>query len=96
MFDCILPRASTKRRVAFTSIGKLQMRRGKYKLDDSALIQIVVVPVVQVIPGLNLHHLTKANEILGWQLMAIHNLKFYHRLMADMHCNLGGSLFKFI
>ena len=37
MFDCILPVEQAQRGVAFTSIGKLQMRRGIYKLDDTAL-----------------------------------------------------------
>jgi queuine tRNA-ribosyltransferase len=84
MFDCILPVEQAQRGVAFTSIGKLQMRRGKYKLDDSALDPNCNCPCCANYSRSYLHHLTKANEILGWQLMAIHNLKFYHELMADM------------
>ena len=84
MFDCILPVEQAQRGVAFTSIGKLQMRRGIYKLDDTPLDPNCSCPCCSSYSRSYLHHLTKANEILGWQLMAIHNLGFYHRLMADM------------
>ena len=84
MFDCILPVEQAQRGVAFTSIGKLQMRRGIYKLDDTALDPNCSCPCCASYSRSYLHHLTKSNEILGWQLMAIHNLKFYHGLMADM------------
>ncbi|MBK8396867.1 MAG: tRNA guanosine(34) transglycosylase Tgt [Leptospiraceae bacterium] len=84
MFDCILPVEQAQRGVAFTSIGKLQMRRGIYKLDDTALDPNCQCPCCSSYSRSYLHHLTKSNEILGWQLMAIHNLGFYHRLMADM------------
>lgn len=84
MFDCILPVEQAQRGVAFTSIGKLQLRRGIYKLDDTALDPNCQCPCCSSYSRSYLHHLTKSNEILGWQLMAIHNLGFYHRLMADM------------
>ena len=84
MFDCILPVEQAQRGVAFTSIGKLQMRRGIYKLDDTSLDPNCSCPCCASYSRSYLHHLTKSNEILGWQLMAIHNLKFYHGLMADM------------
>ncbi|MBP6740065.1 MAG: tRNA guanosine(34) transglycosylase Tgt [Leptospiraceae bacterium] len=84
MFDCILPTEQAQRGVAFTSVGKLQMRRGIYKLDDRTLDPNCSCPCCVSYSRSYLHHLTKANENLGWQLMAIHNLGFYHRLMADM------------
>jgi queuine tRNA-ribosyltransferase len=31
-----------------------------------------------------LHHLTKARETLGWQLLGKHNLHFYHQLMREI------------
>jgi predicted PurR-regulated permease PerM len=31
-----------------------------------------------------LHHLIKSDELLGWHLLSIHNLTFYHRLMAGI------------
>jgi queuine tRNA-ribosyltransferase len=31
-----------------------------------------------------LHHLQRINEMLGAQLNTLHNLSFYHRLMAGL------------
>ena len=31
-----------------------------------------------------IHHLIKSDEILGWHLLGIHNMTFYHRLMREM------------
>ena len=93
MFDCILPVEQAQRGVAFTSIGKLQMRRGIYKLDDIALDPNCSCPCCASYSRSYLHHLTKSNEILGWQLMAIHNLKFYHGLMADMRTAILDNTF---
>lgn len=93
MFDCILPVEQAQRGVAFTSIGKLQMRRGVYKLDDTALDPNCQCPCCASYSRSYLHHLTKSNEILGWQLMAIHNLGFYHRLMADMRNSILNDTF---
>ncbi len=93
MFDCILPVEQAQRGVAFTSIGKLQMRRGIYKLDDTSLDPNCDCPCCASYSRSYLHHLTKANEILGWQLIAIHNLKFYHSLMADMRSAILDNTF---
>ncbi|HNC57693.1 MAG TPA: tRNA guanosine(34) transglycosylase Tgt, partial [Leptospiraceae bacterium] len=84
MFDCILPVEQAQRSVAFTSLGKLQMRRGKYKLDDTVLDPSCDCVCCKNYSRAYLHHLYKANEFLGWHLMAIHNLTYYHRLMASM------------
>lgn len=84
MFDCILPVEQAQRSVVFTSLGKLQMRRGKYKLDDTVLDPNCDCICCQNYSRAYLHHLHKANEFLGWHLMAIHNLTYYHRLMEAM------------
>jgi queuine tRNA-ribosyltransferase len=39
------------------------------------------------------HHLYAANEILGTILGAIHNVRFYQRLMADMRAAIVANRF---
>ena len=84
MFDCILPTALAQRGVAFTSIGKLQLRRGVYKLSQDALDPACGCATCRDYSRAYLHHLIKADELLGWQLIATHNLTFYHSLMAQI------------
>ncbi|MDR3606628.1 MAG: tRNA guanosine(34) transglycosylase Tgt [Oligoflexia bacterium] len=84
MFDCILPSALAQRGVAFTSVGKLQLRRGVYKFSEEPLDPDCGCATCVNYSRAYLHHLYKAEEVVGWKLLASHNLTFYHRLMAEM------------
>jgi queuine tRNA-ribosyltransferase len=35
-----------------------------------------------------LHHLNKSDEVLGWHLISLHNIHFYHQLMAEMRASI--------
>ena len=84
MFDCIMPVALGQRGVAFTSRGKFQMGRGVYKFSEEALDPDCGCNACRQYSRAYLHHLVKTDEILGWQLLSIHNLTFYHDLMRSM------------
>ncbi|MDZ4725677.1 MAG: tRNA guanosine(34) transglycosylase Tgt [Leptospira sp.] len=84
MFDCTIPVELAQRGVAFTSLGKLQIHRGIYKFSDAKLDPNCDCRCCQNYSRSYLHHLIKANEILGWQLIAEHNLTYYHTLMSGM------------
>jgi len=84
MFDCIIPSQLAQRGVVFTSEGKLQMRRGVYKLDEAPLDSACPCSTCAHYSRAYLHHLVKSDETLGWQLLSVHNFTFYHRLMAAM------------
>ncbi len=84
MFDCILPSALAKRGTVFISRGKLQMRRGVYKLSEEPLDPDCDCATCTQYSRAYLHHLTKTEEFLGWKLLSKHNLHFYHRMMSEM------------
>ncbi len=84
MFDCILPSQLAQRGVAFTSEGKLQLRRTVYKFSEEKLDPACDCQTCQIYTRAYLHHLHKSEEVLGWHLIALHNLTFYHRLMREM------------
>lgn len=84
MFDCILPSALAKRGTVFTSLGKLQLRRSAYKFSEESIDPECLCTTCATYSRAYLHHLTKADEILGWQLLSIHNFTFYHRMMSEM------------
>jgi len=84
MFDCIIPTQLAQRGVGFTSQGKLQLRRTAYKLNDEAVDGACDCPCCQHYSRAYLHHLIKSGEVLGWHLLGMHNLAFYHRLMREM------------
>lgn len=84
MFDCIIPTQLAQRGVAFTSHGKLQLRRTVHKLADEPVDALCDCQCCRDYSRAYLHHLIKSAEVLGWHLLGMHNLAFYHRLMKEM------------
>jgi queuine tRNA-ribosyltransferase len=93
MFDCIIPTQVAQRGGAFTSRGFLQMRRGVYKFADEKLDPDCACPTCARYSRAYLHHLTKARETLGWQLLGKHNLHFYHQLMREIRQSILADRF---
>jgi queuine tRNA-ribosyltransferase len=84
MFDCIIPSQLAQRGTVFTSQGRLHLRRAAFKFADVPLDPNCSCQACREHTQAYLHHLIKSDELLGWHLLSIHNLTFYHRLMAAM------------
>ncbi len=94
MFDCIIPSALAKRGTAYTSRGKVQTRRTAYKFSEERLDPDCECETCTTHSLAYLHHLTKTEETLGWQLLSIHNLSFYHRMMAEIREAIFADTFR--
>jgi len=96
MFDCILPTAMAQQGVAYTSKGRMEMRRGIYKFQDRALDENCTCPCCSRYSRAYLHHLIKTGEYYGSNLIGIHNLTFYRNLMDSMRSHIkDGSFLSF-
>jgi queuine tRNA-ribosyltransferase len=84
MFDCIIPTQLAQRGAVFTSQGKLQLNRSVHKFSQEPIDPQCDCHTCKNYSRGYLHHLTKTGENLGWHLLGIHNLAFYHRLMRTM------------
>lgn len=84
MFDCIIPTQVAKRGSCFTSRGIVELRRSVYKFSEDKLDPNCTCPVCAKYSRAYLHHLTKTQEPLGWQLMGQHNIHFYHQMMREV------------
>jgi len=84
MFDCILPAQVAQRGTAFTSVGRLQLRREKYRLQDEPLDPACDCATCRQHSRAYLQHLHKVGDAFGWRLLTVHNLAFYHRLMREI------------
>lgn len=93
MFDCIIPSALAKQGVAFTSVGRLRFRRSFYKFSEDPVDPACDCPTCKVFSRAYIHHLIKADEILGWKLLTQHNLHFYHRLMREIRRHIVEGTF---
>src|SRR5438093_842335 len=93
MFDCSIPSLLAKQGVAFTSRGRVNLYRGVYKLAEEAVDPRCDCTTCGRYSRAYLHHLTKAGEVLGWQLLTKHNLHFYHALTATMRRHVVADTF---
>jgi queuine tRNA-ribosyltransferase len=93
MFDCIIPNSFAQRGVAFTSKGKMQLRRSVYKFADEALDPACDCQTCANYSKAYLHHLVKTTEVLGWTLLANHNIRFYHRMMGEIRQSILDDTF---
>jgi len=92
MFDCIMPTALAQHGIAFTTRGKLDLRRGVHRVADQPLDATCTCEACRRHSRSYLHHLVKCSEPLGWQLLAHHNLTFYLALSRAMRAAiLGGT-----
>lgn len=92
-FDCIIPVSWAQQGVAFTTRGRLALRRSVYRVSEDALDPDCDCSACTEHSRAYLHHLIKAKEPLAWQLIATHNLHFYHRLMSGMRAAILDDTF---
>jgi queuine tRNA-ribosyltransferase len=84
MFDCVLPTRSGRTAQAFTRRGQVNMRNARHADDPRPLDADCACPACRDYSRAYLHHLTKADEILGVMLLTWHNLRYYQDLMAGL------------
>jgi len=84
MFDCILPTALAKQGVAFTSLGRRDLRRAAYRGVDAPIDPNCTCHTCTTYSIAYLWHLQRVHETQGWQLLGLHNIHFYQELMRRM------------
>ena len=84
MFDCVLPTRIARNGTAFTSIGKVVVKNGKYKDDHTSLDPECDCYVCKNYTKAYLRHLMNAGEMLGASLLSYHNLYYLTHLMEDI------------
>jgi queuine tRNA-ribosyltransferase len=96
MFDCILPTALAKQGVAFTSMGRRDLRRAAYRTLDGPIDPACACPTCATHSIAYLYHLNRVAETTGWQLLGLHNIHFYMALMREMRRHiLAGTWLEF-
>jgi queuine tRNA-ribosyltransferase len=84
MFDCILPTSLAKQGVAFTSLGRRDLRRAAYRGMEGPIDPTCGCYTCKTYSIAYLFHLQRVHEITGWQLLSLHNIHFYMQLMRTM------------
>jgi queuine tRNA-ribosyltransferase len=84
MFDCILPTSLAKQGVAFTSLGRRDLRRAAYRGMEGPIDPACGCYTCKTYSIAYLFHLQRVHETTGWQLLSLHNIHFYLQLMRTM------------
>jgi queuine tRNA-ribosyltransferase len=91
MFDCVLPTRNARNGWLYTSEGVIRLRNAQYRNDLKPLDPKCACYTCAHFTRAYLHHLQKANEILGAQLNTLHNLHFYQQLMRVLREAIAGG-----
>ena len=84
MFDCVMPTRNARNGWLFTRFGDLKLKNAIHKDDTRPVDEGCACYACRHFSRAYLHHLHRANEILGARLTPIHNLHYYLTLMREM------------
>ena len=84
MFDCVLPTRVARHGTAMTSHGRVILKNKSFEMDFSPLDDNCDCYCCKNYTKAYLHHLFKADEILGYRLVSMHNIRFLNKLVEDI------------
>ncbi|WP_281826829.1 tRNA guanosine(34) transglycosylase Tgt [Jannaschia rubra] len=93
MMDCVLPSRSGRTGQAWTRRGQVNLRNARHADDPRPLDETCTCPACTGFSRAYLHHVVRAQEIIGSMLLTWHNLQYYQDLMAGMREAIGAGRF---
>ena len=84
LFDCVLPTRNARNGWLFTRHGDVKIRNARHRDDTGPLDARCGCYTCRHFSRAYLHHLQRANEILGARLNTLHNLHYYQELMRSL------------
>ncbi|QHI96420.1 tRNA guanosine(34) transglycosylase Tgt [Aristophania vespae] len=84
MFDCVMPSRAGRTARAYTERGTMNMRNARFADDTRPISPDDDSPLAGRYSRAYIHHLFRANEMLGPMLLTWHNLAYYQRLMRQI------------
>lgn len=84
LFDCVLPTRLARNGAILTDQGRRTITRGDVRAQAGPLDPTCDCYTCSHFAAAYVHHLLKAEELLGYRLASIHNLRYMARLSARM------------
>lgn len=94
LFDCVMPSRNGRHGHLFTWKGIININNNEYMRDSRPIDEECDCPVCRKYSRAYIRHLLKANEILGFRLMVMHNIYFYNTLMEKIRQSLDKGTFE--
>jgi queuine tRNA-ribosyltransferase len=83
-FDCTVPTHFARRGIAFTSKGKLDLKKTRFLTDKNPIDKNCLCNTCQVYKRNYICHLFKGDEITAMRLVTFHNLFYFNKVVADI------------
>jgi queuine tRNA-ribosyltransferase len=97
MFDCVMPTRAGRHGQVFTRFGRMNLRNARFAEDPRPIDPQSATAAANSYSRAYLHHLVKADEMLGKMLLTAVNLAYYQDLMAGLRGAIAsGRLDSFI
>jgi queuine tRNA-ribosyltransferase len=93
MFDCVAPTRMGRNGTAFTSDGRVNVRRAELRADPRPLDETCDCPTCTRFSRAYIRHLFVAEEILGLRLVSLHNVHFLVALMRRARAAIADGSF---
>ena len=93
LFDCVAPTRMGRNGAAFTSEGRLNIKRAEFRADRRPLDPSCECACCTRFTRAYVRHLFLADEILGLRLLSLHNVHFLVSLMRAARTALLGGTF---
>jgi len=93
MFDCVLPTRNGRHGMAFTRYGAVNLANARHASDARPLDDQSAHSTARSYTRAYLHHLIRANEMLGAVLLSKINLAYYQELMAGVRAAIAAGRF---
>ena len=93
MFDCVLPTRNGRHGLAFTRFGPVNLKNARHAEDPRPIDAAAACAAARDFSRAYLHHLVRANEMLGAILLTTINLAYYQELMAAMRVAIAAGTF---
>jgi queuine tRNA-ribosyltransferase len=93
MFDCVLPTRTARLGTALVPAGRLVLRNAPYAADERPIQVGCDCYACRTFSRAYIRHLLRAREMLGGQLITIHNLRYLMRLMDEMRRAIAAGRF---
>ncbi len=94
MFDCVMPTRNARNGQLFTSVGIVNIDKGKYKEDFSPVDEDCTCYLCQNYTRAYIRHLFNTREVLGLRLATIHNVTYYLGLMETIRQTIAEGSFE--
>lgn len=94
LFDCVLPTRNGRNAQAFTWDGPVKLRNTSHRLDPAPLDAACSCYTCKHFSRAYLHHLFRAEEMLGPILVSLHNVAFYLQFMAQIRLAIEEQRFE--